>query len=227
VSPSPLLAKTAARIHLRRLWALRVEPKQKTPVTDFLADAPERISEELLRLSIERPAFIPGGGEIAGLMDRPTRTLSVSTSFSVESQRFTLAHEIGHWVLHTGQNYFRDRSLSAPDQSGAKPYYEIEADMFAAELLMPPKYLRRVFTQIFGAFMEGQLSSEEVIESISIGRHRPRNAQEFAALPRIERARAIATLTTIGGRHFKPLAELFRVSSSAMAIQLLDTGLVN
>jgi hypothetical protein len=226
VSPRPLVAKTAARIQLRKLWSLRAEPNQRTPVTEFLVTAPENISIDLLNLTIQRPAHIPGGEEIAGLMDRSTRTLSVSTSFSIESQRFTLAHEIGHWILHTGQNYFRDRSLSAPDRSGVKPYYEIEADMFAAELLMPPKYLQRVFSHIFGHLMEGQLSSEEVIESVAIGRYRPRSAQEFASLPRIERARAIASLKTVSGRHFTSLSELLRVSTSAMAIQLLDTGLV-
>lgn len=56
-------------------------------------------------------------------------------------QRFSVAHELGHYLLHRPQNYriTRDRSLifrSEASSAGVIPE-EIEANTFAAELLMP------------------------------------------------------------------------------------------
>jgi len=60
-------------------------------------------------------------------------------------QLFTLAHELGHFFLHPSSNfidrkliYFRDsRSGEAIDLK------EIQANQFAADLLMPERFLRR------------------------------------------------------------------------------------
>lgn len=50
-------------------------------------------------------------------------------------QRFTVAHEIGHLLLgHTSGNYILDLDSKRPE--------EIEANQFAAELLMPLKMLK-------------------------------------------------------------------------------------
>lgn len=51
-------------------------------------------------------------------------------------QRFTLAHEIGHYVLHRNQETeFRDRTFARRNDNPSR--MEREADAFAAELLMP------------------------------------------------------------------------------------------
>jgi len=60
-------------------------------------------------------------------------------------QAFTVAHELGHFHLHPSSNfvdrkliYFRDsKSASAVDQR------EIQANQFAADLLMPERFLQR------------------------------------------------------------------------------------
>ncbi len=53
-------------------------------------------------------------------------------------QRFTVAHEIGHLLLgHTGENFILDLNSKKPE--------EIEANQFAAELLMPLKMLKKDF----------------------------------------------------------------------------------
>jgi len=50
-------------------------------------------------------------------------------------QRFTVAHEIGHLLLgHTGKNFILDLNSKKPE--------EIEANQFAAELLMPSPFLK-------------------------------------------------------------------------------------
>lgn len=54
--------------------------------------------------------------------------------------RFTMAHELGHWFLHTKRPLARARPGSV-----VKPYRdpEAQANQFAAELLMPRKMIAR------------------------------------------------------------------------------------
>lgn len=53
-------------------------------------------------------------------------------------QRFTVAHEIGHLLLgHTSNNFILDLYSKKPE--------EIEANQFAAELLMPSEMLKNDF----------------------------------------------------------------------------------
>ncbi len=56
-------------------------------------------------------------------------------------QRFTVAHELGHHALCHGE---RPRDTSKNFTTGVKDYKEIQANRFAAELLMPEKSLHAV-----------------------------------------------------------------------------------
>lgn len=78
------------------------------------------------------------------------RAIGVNRSHHRNRQRFTIAHEIGHFVLHHKSfhdpkndlhwdkkwAYFRSTKLGGADQD------EYEANQFAAELLMPESLLR-------------------------------------------------------------------------------------
>jgi Zn-dependent peptidase ImmA (M78 family) len=60
-------------------------------------------------------------------------------------QRFTVAHEIGHFVLHPGDAFvdFRDtRSSTGLDR------HEREANRFAADLLMPEEWVYEAFKEV-------------------------------------------------------------------------------
>lgn len=70
-------------------------------------------------------------------------------------QRFSVAHEIGHYVLHSDlKGDFSDtrdeislnfrRTEESDDQDEARRRREIQANKFAASLLMPGEVLRRV-----------------------------------------------------------------------------------
>lgn len=60
-------------------------------------------------------------------------------------QRFTIAHELGHLLLHEGEEVHVDKdfrvNLRSPLSSTAVSVEEIEANTFAATLLMPIKFL--------------------------------------------------------------------------------------
>ena len=71
---------------------------------------------------------------LVGFGDHAIATISPSTSRGRE--RFSLAHEIGHWKLHRGRS-FRCRADEPDDNLLANKDLEKQADEFAAHLLMP------------------------------------------------------------------------------------------
>ncbi len=62
-------------------------------------------------------------------------------------QRFTIAHELGHFLLHQGDSLHVDRAVFAKLRSDLSSQgvdeEEIEANLFAAELLMPRELIAR------------------------------------------------------------------------------------
>jgi len=73
-------------------------------------------------------------------------------------ERWRLAHEIGHHVLHGDQ--------PAPRQvQWEKNELEHEADLFAAELLMPESLVERAVKSL-----EGRIDIEETARSFRVGR---------------------------------------------------------
>ncbi len=61
-------------------------------------------------------------------------------------QRFTVAHELGHLLLHSGHDVHVDKSFPVKrrDERSTKgvDLDEMEANLFAAELLMPVQFLQ-------------------------------------------------------------------------------------
>jgi Zn-dependent peptidase ImmA (M78 family) len=60
---------------------------------------------------------------------------------------FTLAHELGHWVLHTGESPYILR-LHADSNGWTKSSEEVQADLFAGCLLLPHPMLERAVNQL-------------------------------------------------------------------------------
>jgi len=80
--------------------------------------------------------------DVSGLLIREgdEQVIGVNKRHSRARQRFTIAHEIGHLLLHAGKPVILDRArVNFRDavSSMATDYDEIQANAFAAELLMP------------------------------------------------------------------------------------------
>ena len=79
----------------------------------------------------------------------------IRVNASVESHEgrynFTIAHEIGHHVLHRDQ-YLAERDAEHPGimcrEFSARPLVEKQADQFASALLMPAELIRRAAEQV-------------------------------------------------------------------------------
>lgn len=69
--------------------------------------------------------------------------ISVNTSHPLVRQRFTIAHELGHFFLNHHGSLFVDKGYIYRDKrsSTGTIKWEREANEFAAELLMPEKLL--------------------------------------------------------------------------------------
>jgi len=80
------------------------------------------------------------------LRDAGQSVIGINTTHPLVRQRFTMAHELGHFMLHNHQgvhvderDFFLKFRAATSDTTGDQD--EIEANTFAAELLMPKKFL--------------------------------------------------------------------------------------
>lgn len=87
--------------------------------------------------------YSPYEGELSGMVyrDGDRIVVGVNSLHHPNRQRFTIAHEIGHLLLHRGKEVHIDRTfrvnLRDDVSSKAVDQEEIQANRFAAELLMP------------------------------------------------------------------------------------------
>jgi Zn-dependent peptidase ImmA (M78 family) len=128
-----------ARRHARELLA-RGEVIQPPVPVDLLA--------RLVGAKIRYEQF-DGDGDVSGLVRRRpdgSAIIGVNAANSLRRQRFTIAHEVGHLLLHLDEDFHIDErfpiGFRSEVSSLAVDPREIEANQFAAELLMPASFLR-------------------------------------------------------------------------------------
>jgi len=90
--------------------------------------------------------------QISGLLVKKTNKviLAINHIHSDNRQRFTIAHELGHFLFHMNTPIFVDESPYFRNTRSSKGVdsEEIEANNFAAELLMPEKLITKSMEQI-------------------------------------------------------------------------------
>lgn len=88
--------------------------------------------------------------DISGVLIRNEgySVIGVQKSQSLVRQRFTIAHELGHFLLHDGKPIRVDKSFRVnwrkERSSDSRDVEEVEANAFAAKLLMPKHMIERV-----------------------------------------------------------------------------------
>jgi Zn-dependent peptidase ImmA (M78 family) len=104
----------------------------------------EAIAGDLLGLHVSE-AGLDG---VSGLLYPARRLIVLNEAEPVERKRFTLAHELGHWVCQCQDEpevevYCRAEDVTLDPDARA---VEREANVFAAELLMPEAAVRRTWS---------------------------------------------------------------------------------
>lgn len=217
--------EAAATSLLNRMWKERRSLWVDSPPNDPIEIRDPGIALRLVGFDYlleEVGQYRSEGGviEVAGLIDRTSKTVRVSTQFAAVVQLFTAAHELGHAVLHPVHGgVHRDRAVDGT--RSIRDVSEYEADKFASYFLMPRKLVRSRFAALFGAeqfalcddtaFALGGKSLDEI-------RSRLRARRDLSKL--------LASTVRYAGRSFASLAEQFGVSVEAMAIRLEELALV-
>ena len=84
----------------------------------------------------------PEENSLKGALIRSARTIFVNASLSLPGMRFTAAHELGHFVLGHGGDFYCPSPLYAAQ--------ERQANRFAAALLMPPSLVKSWWLKLDG-----------------------------------------------------------------------------
>lgn len=109
--------------------------------------------------------------DISGLLYRAAAgapVIGVNSNNPKVRQRFTIGHELGHLALHPGQQLILERlvrlNFRDATSSTTSDEEEIEANHFAAELLMP----RDLLTHSLSVLLQGRpLSDVEVVRRLA------------------------------------------------------------
>lgn len=117
---------------------------------DIGIDSPEDIDLDLiafeLNASVKRERLSGCDGQIIGTQDRAI--IAINSDSTPRRQRFSLGHEIGHWINDRGKNLtYRCTDTDMRQYTTApndfRQQKEVRANRFSAELLMPAYLLKR------------------------------------------------------------------------------------
>lgn len=173
-----------------------------------------------LDFSIENLSALLKRTDVLGATWVKNRKISIDQSldptqrpFTEGRFRFTVAHEIGHWLLHKNQleeansGFFETDTKPAivcRTQSAKEPI-EWQADSFAGFLLMPKTMVQQVWKNIFGS-LEPYIAVNEIADLSA------RWGLADDNRPTVKVA--------------KQMAKEFNVSGQAMQIRLIGLGLI-
>ena len=114
----------------------------------------------------------PAEDELSGFyirdLKRRRAVIGVNSNHHANRQRFTIAHELGHFLMHEGEKLHVDHNdlgyqvklRNDESRKGVDPE-EKEANLFAAELLMPSQFLAKDLLTLGGVdLLEDNVLSE-------------------------------------------------------------------
>jgi Zn-dependent peptidase ImmA (M78 family) len=118
-----------------------------------ISELPIPVEKIAMQLNITI-SYEPFDGNMSGLLyrDETHTIIGVNSEESKQRQRFTIAHELGHFILHEGDQIHVDHDFRVNfrdlNSSLAINTNEIEANAFAAALLMPENIVKDTFDNI-------------------------------------------------------------------------------
>jgi Zn-dependent peptidase ImmA (M78 family)/formiminotetrahydrofolate cyclodeaminase len=163
--------------------------------------------------------------EVAGFLDCKEKQVAISNKFKPASQRFTMAHELGHLIFqHHGVNQnqiHRDRPITKGAFLAKKDWKEKQANQFASDLLMPEEIVIYEFENRFG--LSRFVINEDVIFGLKV-----KNTTEFRKKYKNinDVSNFLASLEYYNRNEFLSISKYFGVSTKTMAIRLLELDLI-
>ena len=116
-------------------------------VEEHRGDVPVSVFEILEKLGLG-PSFQPLADNVSGWIERRSNGeygVVVNSEHPLVRQRFTAAHELGHYIYHRellgagvgDSRAYRQEGTPIPENAAIQPMHERQANSFAANLLMP------------------------------------------------------------------------------------------
>jgi len=114
-------------------------------------------------------AFRPFDGNVSAVLYREEgrASMGVNSRHARTRQRFSIAHELGHFLLHKGQMFLDKVRVNFRDERASMGTWrqEIEANEFAAEVLMPADLVSTAVLR--WRSNEGDLDRDDVISALA------------------------------------------------------------
>jgi len=133
-SPVTTIEEQRASLIRERHLATYGDPELPVPV--------ESIAEDLFGLLVEERRDLG----LSGALLPGQRRIVINADEAPSRRRFTLGHELGHWVCHVASGDAMPLYCRAEDVSGVSDKaLEREANSFAADLLMPDAIVRKLW----------------------------------------------------------------------------------
>ena len=149
----------------------RINSEVEAILTQYsIYSAPLNVEEIAKQIGLNVKPF-PFEDGVSGILviDNGIGTIGYNVNESKVRRRFTIAHELGHYILHREQSklfldknfkiYFRSDNAAENEQN---QLMEQQANAFAAALLMPAKILKDEMSKI-----EFDLGNEEAVKSLA------------------------------------------------------------
>lgn len=147
-----------------REWR-QIEPEKRQIVERHMGDIPVRLGvmARELGLTVKLSTMKPGESGQIRREDNGQYVVRINRHETRERQRFTLAHEIAHFLLHRGEiDRLEDGIVdNVLYRSGASEQKEYEANRLAADLIMPHDAVREQLDAL------GAPASDEIIDRLA------------------------------------------------------------
>ena len=148
-----------------------IEKLASNLIDKFNAEPPVDLAALLKAHNISLSEVPSESDDLCGLILKNNKKaiIGVNANHSENRKRFTIAHELGHYLLHTNQDTFVDRHENLDlvkfrfNSDNNNNREEKEANCFAACLLIPKKNI----TKNYKTLIQIMKDKEEVISSLS------------------------------------------------------------
>lgn len=126
-----------------------IEEAHKLLELNCLKEPPVNAKELALNVGL-RVVFIDFNSlqnfqNVSGFIDSNSSTMYVNANEPDKRQNFTIAHELGHYILgHTNSSEYSMLYRNSGFTEGENSLLEQEANCFAANLLVPEMFLKKI-----------------------------------------------------------------------------------
>lgn len=149
----------------------RIDPREREILQRYMSDVPVKLGAIARELGID-VKLSPLPLSVSGQISRVDNgyEIKINRHESRQRQRFTLAHELAHFLLHRDviDNLGGTLKDNVLYRSGAGETIEYEANRLASQIVMPERVLKDIYKQHGEQLNEGLV--EELAERFGVSK---------------------------------------------------------